>query len=51
MTAILFLGGWLPPFAVAPFTWIPGLVWFLLKLFFVFFMFAHGESGRAALSL
>jgi NADH-quinone oxidoreductase subunit H len=40
MTAILFMGGWLPPIAVAPFTWIPGIIWFLLKLCFVFFMFA-----------
>ena len=40
MTAILFLGGWLPPFAVAPFTWVPGIVWFVLKVGFVFFMFA-----------
>jgi NADH-quinone oxidoreductase subunit H len=40
LTAILFLGGWLPPIDVAPFTWIPGIVWFLVKLFFVFFMFA-----------
>jgi NADH-quinone oxidoreductase subunit H len=40
LTTILFLGGWLPPIEVAPFTWIPGIVWFLLKLFFVFFMFA-----------
>jgi NADH-quinone oxidoreductase subunit H len=40
LTTILFLGGWLPPIAVAPFTWIPGVIWFLLKLFFVFFMFA-----------
>jgi NADH-quinone oxidoreductase subunit H len=31
MTAILFLGGWLPPFGIAPFTWVPGIVWFLLK--------------------
>ena len=31
MATILFLGGWLPPFPVAPFTWIPGLVWFVLK--------------------
>jgi NADH-quinone oxidoreductase subunit H len=35
---VLFLGGWLPPFNVAPFTWIPGVVWFLLKLFFLFFL-------------
>ena len=40
MTTILFLGGWLPPIAVAPFTWVPGIVWFVLKVCFVFFMFA-----------
>ena len=41
LTAILFLGGWLAPVdAVAPFTWIPGIVWFLLKVCFLFFMFA-----------
>jgi NADH-quinone oxidoreductase subunit H len=40
MTTILFLGGWLPPIAVAPFTWVPGVIWFVLKSFFVFFMFA-----------
>ncbi len=40
LTTILFLGGWLPPIAVAPFTWVPGIIWFVLKLCFVFFMFA-----------
>jgi NADH-quinone oxidoreductase subunit H len=40
MATILFLGGWLPPFQVAPFTWVPGVVWFLLKAFFMFFLFA-----------
>ena len=40
MTTVLFLGGWLPPIAVAPFTWVPGIVWFVLKGTFVFFMFA-----------
>jgi NADH-quinone oxidoreductase subunit H len=40
MTAILFLGGWLPPLDVAPLNWIPGPIWFLLKISFVFFMFA-----------
>jgi NADH-quinone oxidoreductase subunit H len=40
LTTILFLGGWLPPIKLAPFTWVPGIIWFLLKLFFVFFMFA-----------
>ncbi|TAD87733.1 MAG: NADH-quinone oxidoreductase subunit NuoH [Alphaproteobacteria bacterium] len=39
MTTILFLGGWLPPFNVAPFTWIPGPIWFVLKICFVLFFF------------
>jgi NADH-quinone oxidoreductase subunit H len=40
LTTILFLGGWLPPVNVAPFTWVPGIIWFILKAVFVFFMFA-----------
>ena len=40
MTTILFLGGWLPPINAVPFTWVPGIIWFLAKLVFVFFMFA-----------
>jgi NADH-quinone oxidoreductase subunit H len=39
MTSILFLGGWLPPFDVAPFTWIPGPIWFAGKVAFVLFCF------------
>ena len=35
---VLFLGGWLPPFQVAPFTWIPGVLWFALKVSFLFFL-------------
>jgi NADH-quinone oxidoreductase subunit H len=35
---VLFLGGWLPPVAVAPFTWIPGVLWFALKVSFLFFL-------------
>src|SRR6195952_1000323 len=31
MCSILFLGGWLPPLNVVPFTWVPGIIWFLLK--------------------
>jgi NADH-quinone oxidoreductase subunit H len=38
LTTILFLGGWLPPFAFAPFTWVPGIIWFVLKVSLVFFM-------------
>jgi NADH-quinone oxidoreductase subunit H len=44
MTAILFLGGWLPLINVAPFTWIPGVIWFLLKVCLVFFMFAMTKA-------
>jgi NADH-quinone oxidoreductase subunit H len=40
LATILFLGGWLPPYPVAPFTWIPGVIWFTLKCFFMFFLFA-----------
>ena len=38
LTTVLFLGGWLPPFDFAPFTWLPGIFWFVLKLCMVFFM-------------
>jgi NADH-quinone oxidoreductase subunit H len=40
MTTILFLGGWLSPIPFPPFTWISGLIWFVLKVSFVVFMFA-----------
>lgn len=40
MTTILFLGGWDAPIEVAPFTWVPGAIWFILKVSLVFFMFA-----------
>jgi len=39
MTAVLFLGGWLPPIDMAPFNWVPGPIWFALKLSFVLFCF------------
>jgi NADH-quinone oxidoreductase subunit H len=46
--SVLFLGGWLPPFHVAPFTWIPGPIWFILKICFVLFIFiwARGTLPR-----
>src|SRR6476469_4490358 len=44
MATILFLGGWLPPIAVAAFTWVPGVIWFALKLFFMFFLFAMAKA-------
>jgi NADH-quinone oxidoreductase subunit H len=39
ITTVLFLGGWLPPFDVVPFTLVPGPVWFALKISFVLFLF------------
>ena len=40
LSAILFLGGWLPPVDIWPLNAVPGLVWFLLKVVLMFFMFA-----------
>lgn len=39
MATILFLGGWLPPFAWSGFDWIPGPLWFAAKIAFVLFVF------------
>ncbi len=39
MTSILFLGGWLSPIPLEPFTWIPGPIWLLAKVLFVMFCF------------
>ena len=39
MTVILFLGGWLPPFDIAPFNYLPGVFWFTFKVIFILFLF------------
>ena len=39
MASLLFLGGWLPPVDHYFFTWIPGPIWFALKISFVLFIF------------
>src|SRR5215471_19211260 len=44
MGTILFLGGWLPPVPYAPFTWVPGVIWFTLKASFMFFLFAMAKA-------
>ena len=44
MMTILFTGGWLSPIPYAPFTWVPGAVWFILKLSFYFFMIAMAKA-------
>ena len=40
MLSILFFGGWLPPAHVWPLTAVPGVLWFVLKVWFFFFLFA-----------
>ncbi|MGI2035779.1 NADH-quinone oxidoreductase subunit NuoH [Rhizobium panacihumi] len=44
LTTILFLGGWLPPFDFWLINWVPGIVWFLIKVCFVFFGFAMAKA-------
>ncbi|WP_112664101.1 NADH-quinone oxidoreductase subunit NuoH [Microvirga flavescens] len=41
---ILFLGGWLSPIPFAPFTWVPGVIWFVIKASFLFFLFAMAKA-------
>ena len=40
MGSILFLGGWLSPINIYPFTLVPGAIWLILKILFLFFLFA-----------
>ena len=40
-------GGWLPPFQVAPFTWVPGVIWFAPGPF-MFFLFAMARPSCCA---
>ena len=40
MGAILFLGGWLSPIDLFPFNIIPAPIWMILKILFLFFLFA-----------
>ncbi|MDA7637075.1 NADH-quinone oxidoreductase subunit NuoH [Candidatus Pelagibacter sp.] len=40
MGAILFLGGWMSPLEVYPFTLIPGAIWLILKILLLFILFA-----------
>jgi NADH-quinone oxidoreductase subunit H len=42
--SILFLGGWLPPFDIVPFTWIPGPIWFIAKICFILFIFLWARA-------
>jgi len=40
MGAILFLGGWLSPIDIYPFTLVPGAIWLILKILLLFILFA-----------
>jgi NADH-quinone oxidoreductase subunit H len=42
--AILFLGGWLPPFDVVPLNWIPGPLWLIAKICLVLFVFIWARA-------
>jgi len=42
--AVLFLGGWMSPIPYAPFTWIPGLIWFALKIALLLFCFSWSKG-------
>ncbi|WP_370674391.1 NADH-quinone oxidoreductase subunit NuoH [Pleomorphomonas sp. PLEO] len=44
MMALLFMGGWMPPINVAPFTWVPGIIWFLAKALLMFFFVAMAKA-------
>ena len=44
LMTILFFGGWLSPIPFAPFTWIPGVIWFVLKMCLIFFIFAMTKA-------
>jgi len=44
MCTILFFGGWLPPLSIWPFTAVPGILWFLAKVIFFFFLFAMAKA-------
>ena len=39
MGAILFLGGWMSPIEIYPFTLVPGAIWLILKILFLFILF------------
>ncbi len=44
MTAVLFLGGWLPPFGIEALAVVPGVIWFILKVCFVLFVFLWARA-------
>ena len=49
--SILFLGGWLSPIDINPFTLVPGAVWLIFKILFLFILFALVKATVPRLSL
>ena len=45
LATLLFLGGWLPPFNIIFFSWIPGVIWFGLKTTILLFGFVWVRSS------
>jgi NADH-quinone oxidoreductase subunit H len=39
LATVMFLGGWQAPFDVAPFTWVPPMIWLFGKMSFLLFCF------------
>ena len=48
MGAILFLGGWLSPIDIYPFTLVPGAIWLILKILLLFILFALVKVNNTA---
>lgn len=44
MMTVMFLGGWLSPLPFPPFTWVPGIIWFLIKAWAVVFCFSMTKA-------
>lgn len=45
MLSILFFGGWLPPWDVAPWNWLPGPFWMIFKMAVFFFIFSWVKAA------
>lgn len=44
MATVLFLGGWLPPFGITALAFVPGVIWFVLKICAVLFFFIWARA-------
>jgi len=44
LATILFLGGWLPPVDIALLNWVPGIFWFVMKTFMIFFFISMAKA-------